>query len=1692
MDRRRFALLACLWMVLATVVPAVGTVSAQDASSEPDVRPLPSPWTDVEVPEHRAELVRGVLAAADEDERPGLAVAQAAVAARQAEVGASIPANMSGQLDQEARNLQTAGDLLDDGSGGDALAQAIADARRGQAWQVRAGGFAPDADAAAPVHDTPSGAAAALLDRFGIERDAEVNASLADLDGLPGRVPEALAAWIDAYLHLEEASRDAYASADASKLPFHDNGTWDPERNDPLKMPSDWERPTTAEQLGEQGIDLSEVLPARDAFLGASQELGSALSDAGMTGASSSSSGPQFSFPPALAIDLRGNDTLYERDAALLLDVSGDDTYHNNAGGNTVLPPPGTAVISQDPCLQLRVNTTAPAVEIGSHSAAALLDLGGDDVYGDPVDPRNCGATGGAVQGVGMILDGGGSDAYHADNLGTNGGAFTGVGLIADAGGDDTYSAGLPSLDVTRSNVLLLVGSFGTNGAGARSGLGSIVDRTGDDTYRAGVFGNATIHSKTVILRLAEVANGGGAGEALSFVLDRAGHDTYRAGAGNVTWLHSTRPATQTARAANGGTSASASFLLDASGDDTYHAGIERFSWPVRETDCTLIANICSIWGAETGANGGSELGTAFLLDADGDDTYFGGIEEIDSQSEYQLVFASEDGVNGGGRAKGVGMLVDLAGDDTYFGGVRKSRIRHPNLIHVGSSTNGGGMILGQGMLVDADGSDTYTAGIVDNGFLSPPVQTAMTRGSNGGASLVDSHGLLVDLAGDDAYAAHGMVQENETRPFGPTFDGGVNGGAWNLGQGALVDLDGRDSYFAHAWGANGAAGGSGSGVCCLQLGSGILYDVGGQEDRYQDTEGGTGLDRVVIGKGNASAGLQLDGDQVPVVNLDRDTGHASIGDAVSGAGSGDTLIVRPGTYAETVTVDTGRDDLTLCSVRRDAYGCDAPATGDTILDPTGTRGPALEVRADDVTVHGLTIRGASPLVTTDGAAGVAVESNDLEMVRSTTQATTGLRLVSTTDARVEANRIAGNLYPGSIAVAIEGGSGATVRANEVRAAGTGVWASQATGATVEDNAFLVPPNSQFGGDSLGVSFHLGGSHASRGNLFDGTGTGLTVASSQDVESRSDRFEATGTGIALSAPAATQPTGFAAHQATLAGATTALHLAGEPQATVGLSVDAECNDWGAYHGATIAERIDDDGQLNDVDYQPWISAEDGGTGCLAVPVAAFTATPNPTGTGTTVTFDDESVPGSRPIVRWDWSFGDGDSATVVGEDDGTVTHSYAAPGTYEVLLTVEDADGQRSTVTGIVEIVDAAPVISPLADPVVDEGERLTFTVAASDADGDPIELSASGLPEGAAFHAPTGSFAWTPGFDQAGTYDVTFTATDGLGTDVETVTITVQDDPQDPTVDALAPTTASMDGTVVVDQDVVLRASAADADGTVTEVVFHPDGSGSDPVEATEVTDGVWATDAISYTTAGTKEILVEVTDDTGRTATDARSLEVLANRPPVARAATPPLVDSVDPTVVLDGSASSDPEGHPLTFSWTTSTGETLPDVTWEAWSVPPMEWRAPGAGTYEATLVVEDRFGGVDAVTVPIRVDDAIGVQADSTPFEPGPTEQVVVEGRVVDERGQPVADASLDLVSTHLRTGQAVQTTGTTAPDGSFEIQVPYDVGVAGFGVYLSDDHRVQVTASAPDRVDLDGEAGPETASTALSFDVTAWP
>jgi len=112
-----------------------------------------------------------------------------------------------------------------------------------------------------------------------------------------------------------------------------------------------------------------------------------------------------------------------------------------------------------------------------------------------------------------------------------------------------------------------------------------------------------------------------------------------------------------------------------------------------------------------------------------------------------------------------------------------------------------------------------------------------------------------------------------------------------------------------------------------------------------------------------------------------------------------------------------------------------------------------------------------------------------------------------------------------------------------------------------------------------------------------------------------------------------------------------------------------------------------------------------------------------------------------------------------------------------------------------------APVLDPINNKAVNQGQLLEFIITATDPDGDSLTYLVSNRPEGANFDPATQTFSWTPTYDQAGTYpNVHFEVTDGRLTDAEDITITVNSAEVTPPVISFIPPTD--DDNAVVDRD--------------------------------------------------------------------------------------------------------------------------------------------------------------------------------------------------------------------------------------------------------------------------------------------------
>lgn len=148
----------------------------------------------------------------------------------------------------------------------------------------------------------------------------------------------------------------------------------------------------------------------------------------------------------------------------------------------------------------------------------------------------------------------------------------------------------------------------------------------------------------------------------------------------------------------------------------------------------------------------------------------------------------------------------------------------------------------------------------------------------------------------------------------------------------------------------------------------------------------------------------------------------------------------------------------------------------------------------------------------------------------------------------------------------------------------------------------------------------------------------------------------------------------------------------------------------------------------------------------------------------TATFTDASSDPDGSIASRFWNFGDGTTSTAVNP-----TKTYAASGTYSVMLTVTDNNGTANSITKSVSV--AAPNSVPTANfSFVTNALAATFTDSSSDSDGS-IVSRAWNFGDGSTSSATNPSKTYAA----AGTYSVSLTVTDNAGaTHTKTVSVTV------------------------------------------------------------------------------------------------------------------------------------------------------------------------------------------------------------------------------------------------------------------------------------------------------------------------------
>ena len=317
-------------------------------------------------------------------------------------------------------------------------------------------------------------------------------------------------------------------------------------------------------------------------------------------------------------------------------------------------------------------------------------------------------------------------------------------------------------------------------------------------------------------------------------------------------------------------------------------------------------------------------------------------------------------------------------------------------------------------------------------------------------------------------------------------------------------------------------------------------------------------------------------------------------------------------------------------------------------------------------------------------------------------------------------------------------------------------------------------------------------------------------------------------------------------------------------------------------------------------------------------------------------------------------------------DPSTQTFSWipgiGSSGNYYVLFTVTDDSSpplsDSETVTITVGDVNRPPVLNPIGNKSVDEGELLEFTITATDPDGDALTYSASNLPTGANFNSSTQTFSWTPDYEDAGNYDVLFTMTDDGDppmSDSETFTITVGDVNRPPVLNPIGNKTVD-EGELL---EFVITATDPDGDGLTCSAINFPTDANFDPLTQTFS----WVP---SFGDAGNYDVFFTVTDDGSPPLSDSETVTITVgdvNRPPVLN---PIGTKRVEESELLEFTiTATDPDNDALTYSASDLPAGASFDPLTQVFSWTPDEG---DAGSYKVIFTVTD---GVDSDTEEVTI-------------------------------------------------------------------------------------------------------------------------
>ncbi|UZW91549.1 putative Ig domain-containing protein [Staphylococcus lugdunensis] len=338
-------------------------------------------------------------------------------------------------------------------------------------------------------------------------------------------------------------------------------------------------------------------------------------------------------------------------------------------------------------------------------------------------------------------------------------------------------------------------------------------------------------------------------------------------------------------------------------------------------------------------------------------------------------------------------------------------------------------------------------------------------------------------------------------------------------------------------------------------------------------------------------------------------------------------------------------------------------------------------------------------------------------------------------------------------------------------------------------------------------------------------------------------------------------------------------------------------------------------------------------------------------------------------------------------------------GTYPIVVTSTDADGNRTETKFNIKVVDTtAPTVKGISDQTKEVNTAIDdIEISATDNSGQAVTTKVSGLPEGVTFDPRTSTISGVA--TKVGTYPIVVTSIDGDGNRTDTKFNIKVVDTTAPTVKGISDQTKEVNTAI---DDIEISVTDNSGQAVTNKVSGLPQGVTFDP--STNTISGV-------ATKVGTYPIVVTSTDADGNSVETKFTIKVVDTTAPTVKGISDQTKE-VNTEIDNIEIRATDNSGQPVT-----NTVSGLPSgVTFDP-TTNTISGIATKVGTYPIVVISTDAEGNSTETKFSIKVVDTTAptVKEISDQTKEVNTEIDNIEISATDNSGQPVTNTVSGLPS-----------------------------------------------------------------------------